>query len=271
MAVYADVLVILNLYINYFLVRAAALLLRRDVSRRRSVIAASIGAAASLVMLLPSLPFPAVAAIKLAVCAGMTLAAFGWHGRGALALEALCMALMSFLFAGASLALWTFCAPSGMVYENGTAYFNVSLPALAAFTAAAYAAVRVVRFFDKKRRRARRTCEVAVTLGGKSAKLHGFADTGNGLRDPFSGRAVVICRRDALGELLPAQVAAYLNGSPDGALRLVPCRTVTGVKPLPVFRADSVTIDGKAVEAVIGVSDELDGSQCIFDPEIISM
>ena len=222
-------------------------------------------------ILLPSLPFFAVTGIKLLVCAGMTLAAFGWHGRASLALETLCMALMSFLFAGAALALWTFCAPFGMAYGNGTAYFDVSLPALAAFTAAAYAAVRVVRFFDKKRSRVQKNCEVAVTLAGKSAQLCGFADTGNGLRDPFSGRAVVICRREALGELLPAQVADYLDGKPNGALRLVPCRTVTGMKPLPVFKADSITINGKAVEAVIGVSDELDGCQCIFDPEIISM
>ena len=270
MAVYADVLVILNLYINYLLIRSAAALLRRDADRRRCLIAASIGAATSLTILLPSLPFYAVAAIKAAVCTAMTFAAFGRQKRGDFALSALCVTLMSFLFAGATLALWTFFAPFGMLWENGVAYFNVSLPALAVFTAAAYAAVRAVRFFDR-RRRAKKTCEVAISLAGKSALLRGFADTGNRLRDPFSGRAVVICRRDSLGELIPAQVADYLDGKPHDALRLVPCRTVTGLKPLPVFRADSVTIDGKAVEAVIGVSDELDGSQCIFDPELISM
>lgn len=288
MIIYADVLIILNLYINYFLIRAAALVLHRCVSRRRSVIAASIGAAAALVILLPKLPIAATAAIKLAVCFTMTLAAFGDFGEqtnaGAhkahffsktfikdLSVAALCVFFVSCVFAGVCMAIWYFFAPFGMVCENGVAYFNASLPTLAIFTVIAYAALRAVRFFDKKRRASQSLCEVKLFLSGKSVKLTGFADTGNSLRDPFTGQSVVVCRRSAISELVPENISAYFDGKPCGALKLVPCKTIAGEKPLPVFRAERILINGKPVEGVVGVCEELSCAECIFDPEIFSM
>ena len=77
LVIYADILVILNLYINYFLVRSAALLLRRDLSSKRCLLAAGIGAVAALSALLPELPFWAVAGIKAAVGCAVVFTAFG--------------------------------------------------------------------------------------------------------------------------------------------------------------------------------------------------
>ena len=42
MVIYGDVLIIFNLYINYFLVRGAALLLRRELSGKRCLLAAAV-------------------------------------------------------------------------------------------------------------------------------------------------------------------------------------------------------------------------------------
>lgn len=289
MIIYADVLIVINLYINYFLIRAAALILRRSTSRRRSAIAASIGAASSLVILAQELPLAATVGIKIAVCAAMTLAAFGNFALPARAAQkrkasflrelfgkdfvaaALCVLAVSCVFAGAFMALWYFFAPFGMLYENGIAYFNVSLPILAVFTIIAYALVRAVRFFDRKRQTSRGRFEVEISLGGKAVQLAGFADTGNSLRDPFSGLAVIVCKRSAIEQLLPESVLGYLDGKSCGAIKLIPCKTLAGEKPLPAFRAERILISGKPVEAIVGVCGELGGADCIFDPEIISI
>ena len=51
LVIYIDVLLVVNLYINYFLVRGTSLMLRRKVSPRRVILASAVGAVGSLLIL----------------------------------------------------------------------------------------------------------------------------------------------------------------------------------------------------------------------------
>ena len=276
LVIYADILVILNLYINYFLVRSAALLLRRDLSSKRCLLAAGIGAVAALSALLPELPFWAVAGIKAAVGCAVVFAAFGRQKKIDFVISLLCFLIISFVFAGLMLALWTFFAPFDMVYSNGVAYFNIPIAAIAVFTAAAYGAVKAVRYFSDRRLSCRRICRVKITVTGVTAELKGLADTGNGLCDIFSGKSVIVCRRDSVENIIPEAVRKYLDGkaadSTDG-IRLLPCRTIAAESLIPVFSAASITIDGKTADGFIGVTKNTLGEDidCVFSPRIISL
>ena len=276
LVIYADILVILNLYINYFLVRSAALLLRRDLSSKRCLLAAGIGAVAALSALLPELPFWAVAGIKAAVGCAVVFAAFGRQKKIDFVISLLCFLIISFVFAGLMLALWTFFAPFDMVYSNGVAYFNIPIAAIAVFTAAAYGAVKAVRYFYDRRLSCRRICRVKITVTGVTAELKGLADTGNGLCDIFSGKSVIVCRRDSVENIIPEAVRKYLDGkaadSTDG-IRLLPCRTIAAESLIPVFSAASITIDGKTADGFIGVTKNTLGEDidCVFNPKIISL
>ena len=55
LVIYIDVLLVVNLYINYFLVRGTSLMLRRKVSPRRVILASAVGAVGSLLILVPDL------------------------------------------------------------------------------------------------------------------------------------------------------------------------------------------------------------------------
>lgn len=276
LVIYADILVILNLYINYFLVRSAALLLRRDLSPKRCLLAAGIGAVAALSALLPEMPFWAVAGIKAAVGCAVVFAAFGRQKKIDFVISLLCFLVISFVFAGLMLALWTFFAPFDMVYSNGVAYFNIPIAAIAVFTAAAYGAVRAVRYFSDRRLSCRRICRVKITVGGVTAELKGLADTGNDLCDIFSGKSVIVCRRDSVESIIPEAVRGYLEGtaadSMDG-IRLLPCRTIADESLIPVFLAASITIDGKSADGFIGITKNPLGEDidCVFNPKIISL
>ena len=276
LVIYADILVILNLYINYFLVRSAALLLRRDLSSKRCLLAAGIGAVAALSALLPELPFWAVAGIKAAVGCAVVFAAFGRQKKIDFVISLLCFLIISFVFAGLMLALWTFFAPFDMVYSNGVAYFNIPIAAIAVFTAAAYGAVKAVRYFSDRRLSCRRICRVKITVTGVTAELKGLADTGNGLCYIFRGKSVIVCRRDSVENIIPEAVRKYLDGkaadSTDG-IRLLPCRTIAAESLIPVFSAASITIDGKTADGFIGVTKNTLGEDidCVFNPKIISL
>lgn len=273
LVIYADILVILNLYINYFLVRSAALLLHRDISSKRCLLAAGIGAAAALSALLPELPFWAVAGIKTVVGCAVVFAAFGKQKKIDFVISLLCFLVISFVFAGLMLALWTFFAPFDMAYSNGVAYFNIPIGGIALFTAAAYGAVRTVRYFSDRRLNCGRICRVSVAAGSVALELKGLADTGNGLCDIFSGKAVIVCRRESVEDIIPEAVRGYLEGKAVDGIRLLPCRTVAAETVIPIFCGVKISIDGKPADGFIGITKNTlgEGIDCVFNPKIISL
>lgn len=272
MVVYVDVLIVLNLYINYFLIRASAVMLRRVCTRKRCVLAALAGAAGSLVILLPELPFPVVTLIKITLGTLIVFIAFGKQKPADLAVCVLFFLVVSFIFAGAMLALWMFAAPLGMVWSNGTAYFNIPLSAVAAFTAAAYCAVRLVRYLADRRLHCERICAVKIATNGCAVKLRGLCDTGNELCDLLSGKHIVICRYEKIAPIAPSNALEYFDGKLSESLRVVPCRTVAAQTLVPIFKAD-ITIDGRSADGFVGITKSPLGEDvdCIFNPKIISI
>lgn len=273
MAVYIDVLIVLNLYINFFLIRSTALITRRDCYTKRCLLSAAVGAVGSLVILLPELPFLVIAFEKLILGGIMVFVAFGKQKPADYAVCALFFLVVSFSFAGLMMALWTFISPLGMVFTNGVAYFDIPLAAIAAFTAAAYFTVKLVRYLTDRRLRCSKICSVKITVNGSEITLRGLPDTGNGLCDIITGKPVIICYFDKVLEIAPQNVRDYLNGTIGDGIRLVPLKTVSSDALIPVFKADKITIDGKSASAIIGVTKnpmqtEID---CIFNPKIIQI
>lgn len=271
LVVYVDVLVVLNLYINYFLIRATLLMARQSRTRPRCLLAALVGALGSLVILLPELPFIIVVFEKIALGALIVFVTFGKQKPADFAIRILFFLVVSFTFAGVMLALWTFAAPFGMVYSNGTAYFNIPIAAIAAFTAAAYCAVRLVRFISDRRIHCNKICAVKISMSGCEVELRGLSDTGNELCDIFSGKPVVICKYEKIAPLIPSDVLNYFDGKPSESLRVIPCRTIAAQTLVPIFKAD-ISIDGKEADGFVGVTKNPLGNDvdCIFNPKIVS-
>lgn len=272
MVVYVDVLIVLNLYINYFLIRATVMIMRRTCSQKRCVLSAFIGALGSLVILLPELPFFAVVLIKIALGALIVFVAFGRQKPSDFAVCALFFLVVNFTFAGIMLALWKFAAPFGMVWSNGTAYFNIPISAIASFTAAAYCAVRLVRFLADKRLHCDKICAVKISSDACEVSLRGLCDTGNQLCDLFSGKPIIVCCFDKIAPIVPNDILDYFNGRFSETLRIIPCRTIGAETLVPIFKA-RITIDGKSADGFVGVTKKTLGVDidCVFNPKIISI
>ena len=74
--IYIDVLLAVNIFINYFLLLAAAKFLAVRRIRLRILAASILGAAYSLTMLLPSIPMVLALLMKLAMSASLVFVAF---------------------------------------------------------------------------------------------------------------------------------------------------------------------------------------------------
>ena len=246
--VYADVLMAVNFLIDYLLLLFCGRLGGRAIFRRRLLLGALIGALVSLVIFLPPLPFWAMTGIKLLSAAAMVALAFRWQGVRGFCWDVFLFFTVSFLLAGICLGLWLGFGAGGLFCRNGVTYFQVSLPVLLGTVSGAYL---LLTLYDRLRRSpAGETAAVTLSRNGRTIRLRALRDSGNRLKEPFSGSPVAVAELAPVLSLLTEEEAAaalapdYPTGESPPSLRPVPCRTVQGAGLLPAFRPDRVEVTG---------------------------
>lgn len=243
MVIYADILLLVNFAVDYFLLRLTAVILRAHPPLWRTLFASLAAAATSLYIFLPQSPAIIEIAVRTVFSLLITLIGFGFKGARRFFRTSAIFLLITFGYAGCMAALWYTLKPRGMAINNSVVYINISPVALILSSAAFYFAASAVKlFFGKKTARAER-CTVTVFIGGKSVKLEGITDTGNGLSDPFTGKAVIVMNKD---DLLP-----LLEGDSSPRFRTLPCTTVSGSALLNAYRTDKVVIEKTGKKTVI--------------------
>lgn len=258
--IYLDSLFALNAMIDYFLLLCAARVTGAVLHRLRIALAAVLGGLWAVACVLPGFEFLSFAPVKLVPAVFMALIAFGGERR-------LWRCLIAFLAVSAAFggAVWAASMLAGGGMYGGRVYLPVSMRVLVLSFALCYAGVSLV-FRRAGKRAEREILPLAVTLRGRTLSLRALRDTGNGLYDPVSGRAVAVAELGALRPLLPE----LAGGRPDaealfsalckldglaGRVTLVPYSALgTGHGLLAAIRPDRAVISGKEADILIGIS-----------------
>lgn len=246
MTVYADVLLVINLFVNYILLQCSARIMKSSASRLRILLGAAIGSVYGLVIFLPKLPSFAELALRLAVTGVIVIATFGISTLRKFLRCYFTFFAVSMVFGGIMLALWLTAAPVGMVYSNGVVYFDINLTVLAVSTVVCFGIVSFVSSIIERRAPRESSAQVTVAVEGRTVTLRALIDTGNSLHEGFSGYPVAVAERKELKGVLPAAVEDYLDGkelnTDSTDFRLVFHKTVSGVGTLPAFKPNYMEI-----------------------------
>ncbi len=241
--IYVDVLVIINIYINYGLLLLTCFAVRRSAERQKILLGSLFGGIYSLIILVPGISDTAVSLSRVPALAVMVIISFGFGGAREYLKCAFAFLGVNLIFAGAMFLLWFFFCPQNMYFNGGIVYFGIDALTLVLLTVAAYVLLRVISVFTRSRVPRNLIYAAEIVCSGKSCFCRAFYDSGNGLCDPFSGEGVIIVNADvlvgAVGEGLSDnfQVCAEEKG-----YRLIPTKSVSGARLLPSFRADRVII-----------------------------
>ena len=130
MIVYADILIILNLAVDYFLLRAAACLQHLNPPLWRMLLSSLAGGSSSLYIFLPPRGVILDILFRTAVCAAMTFICFGFGKIKRFLRTCGVFLLVTFGYGGAMTALWYLLKPSGLTVINSVVYFNISTAVL---------------------------------------------------------------------------------------------------------------------------------------------
>lgn len=261
--VYIDSVFLLNGLMDYLLLLATAQLAGCALRRLRFLLGAVAGGAYAVAVFLPGCAFLSALPVKLACGVLLCLIAFGGERR--LFRLVLLFFAVSCAFAGCVLALGLL-AGREVPMANGVFYTDVDGKVLLISAATAYLVFTVVFRCSARHGGARGILiPVTVALGDRSVSLTALCDTGNALRDPVTGRQVlVVCgarlgtlwlpalRGILTGEALrrPAELLEILSRGEDGRrFRLIAYQSV-GVEGglLLAFRSDWAEVAGQRYE-----------------------
>ncbi len=245
MTVYADVLLVINLFVNYALLLCSSIIMKNTASRLRVLLGASIGAFYGLVIFLPAIPKGVELILRLTATGLIVLGTFGFKNLRYFLRCFFTFFAVSFAFGGIMLVLWVTVAPIGMVYNNGAVYFDIDLPVLAVSTVVSFAVVSLISHFTARRAPKESVALVKIAYHNEIVNATALIDTGNSLCEAFSGYPVALGEYNMLKNILPSAVNDYLDGKeiePSADFRVVMHKTVSGTGVLPVFRPDYIEI-----------------------------
>ena len=250
--VYIDLYVLINASMNLLCLMITASLLHRKCSRPRAFLAAFLGGIYAAGALLCGIE--GVLGMLLDLLAGGLMCTVAFSGKRISFLRflqsAAVEALVSMLLGGVMTGLYSLLnrldLPLDALEEEGLSVWMFLLLSLAAglFTLGGG------RFFGFSKRT--KSVVLEVRLFEKSLTLRALVDSGNLLRDPVSGRGVIIVERTLLAQALPPSLAhALASTSPEAWLsdrryvrqiRLIPTHTATGDAILPAILPDAITV-----------------------------
>lgn len=277
--IYIDILLFLNFYITYFLISGTCCILHRKISVSRRIVGSLWGAAVSLFILLPELPLYINLAAKIVISSVIVLLSMGYGGIGTFLKNAFLFFIINCVYAGIMMAIWLFSAPLGMVYNNGTAYFDLPLWSIILSTAAAYVMIRVIRYFMDSKPDLDKKYTIEITTDSGTAVLRALPDSGNKAVDFLTGLPVIFCSTASCTKIMPDKIKMLLNGEITDTIkgiRIIPCCTVSGETAAICFKPQKITIcydsNAKEADALIGFtksglgSDEYDA---VFSPDLL--
>ncbi len=272
MVVYADILIILNVIVDYFLLSITAKILKNGASVFRLISASVLGGVSSLIIFLPPI-YPLLQMVaNLAISALIAFTAFGFCTYKKFLKNIFCFFAVSFLYAGGMLAIFSIGNFGGMVINNSVVYINISPFFLILFSAMSYIVILVLRGIFKKKSAVAERCSINIFLEKRNIEVDAIVDTGNSIEDSFGTGEVIIID----GDIFEAVFSDLGQEKLRSRYRVLPCTTVSGGDLLEGYRCDKaqITYNNKVIELarpIVAMSKVAFGSDysAIINPEIL--
>lgn len=248
--IYVDVLISVNLIINYFILLATSKFLRFTVRRRNIILASILAALFSLYIFIPEVNIFLSIIIKLIMSVFIVAIAFGIKNKNRFLKAIACFYSSSFGFCGIIFGLWYLVSADNLIVKNGVVYIDISPTFLLLATALSYIIIRIINLITGRQSPKNLFCDVKLENNNKILQIRAKIDTGNTLKEPFSNIPVIVAEYKYIKNIVPSNFTNFLNESntlPSSDLiennfRIIPYKVISSNGMLPAFKPDKVTI-----------------------------
>lgn len=235
--VYVDVLLVVNLIVDFFLLKITFKLLKTDPKPIRVLISSGIGAVSSLYIFFPESGAFIDITVQLIISSLMMLSALGFKTLKYFLRSVAVFFTVTCVYGGIMTALWQVLKPKGMIINNSVIYFNISPLVLILSSVSGYFLYLFLNKILALPSKTAKKCSLNLYALGKSVGLTGIIDTGNSITDVLSNSEIIIVDKAVAVSLLGTE---DFSNDPLYATRYrtIPCETVMGRSLLEGFRCD---------------------------------
>lgn len=274
MKIYIDLLILTNFILTMVYLETLGKLVHRKISGGRLAVSSIIGGLFSLIIVMNGASYPIAWMITVLKGVGIMLTllfCFKYKSVRQYFKYLFIYCAVRLVYLGATLVFWQLSDSKKIYVRNYTFYFDISLLKLTLAVITAYIILSLYEFFTS-RNSADSTAYTAIFKSGDyTLKLPAVSDSGNKLRDSFTGIPIVIFYCSELySHYKLDENYENLNG-----FRLVPFNTVNGGGLIPVTAKGEVTIidnkdNAKQIKCCVGIlKSDNSRSRAIFDPILL--
>jgi stage II sporulation protein GA (sporulation sigma-E factor processing peptidase) len=213
--IYIDVLFVVNLLINYILLRACSVFSGLKINKYRILLGAFIGACYAVLIFFPNFSVIYSTICKMLISMLIVAASFPFYSIRSYIKALLIFYIVSFGFGGCVLGIFYFSdvgTKLGAVYSNGVLYFNLPWTILALAGTLFYIAIKLFAFFSGRTYKVNNLRKkLYLSFGENTAEITALLDTGNSLVDPVSLSPVIIAEYRQLKNLFSEDIRITLD------------------------------------------------------------
>lgn len=212
MTIYIDVILIENLIMNFIILYATGLVLKRKIKKVRLILASLLGAIYSLLTYISSFEIYTNIILKLILSILMVYIAFNAPNVKQIGKDLLLFYLVSFVFGGAAFAFIYIIKPQDILMKNGL--FLGTYPLKTVVLGAIIAFIIVIAAFKIVKSRFSTKdmyCRIKIRLNEKEIETNAMIDSGNLLKEPISNTPVIIVEHTLLYDCMPKEILNNLE------------------------------------------------------------
>ena len=212
MTVYVDVVFMENLFMNYIILFATAVINKVEIKLIRILLSSILGSIYAVVAYTNILSNSTGVIIKILLSVAMIYIAFKPEGFKRFIKQLLIFYLATFTFGGVAFALLYFVKPGELLIENGI--YIGTYPIKIALLGGIVGFVIITIAFNLIKGKLSKNdmfCNISIYIDSKRKDMISMIDTGNLLKEPITGMPVIIVQKEELKDIIPMEILKNVN------------------------------------------------------------
>ena len=218
MTIYIDVVLFENLIMNYIILLATGIILKIKIKHLRLIIASLIGAIYSIFGYISNIKAYSNMILKIILSIIIIYVAYNPQDVKKMWKELLVFYLTSFAFGGAAFALIYIVKPQDILMKNGLFLGTYPLKTVILAAIVTFILIIVKSKISKKDM----FKDIKINIEGKEVQVKAMVDTGNMLKEPISGKPVIVVEHTLLYDILPKEILNNLEKILGGDIESLP-------------------------------------------------
>ena len=263
MTIYIDIVLLENIFMNYIIISATSIILKKQIRLFRFILSSTIGSIYAVFSYVSNTQVYSSLILKILLSISMIYIAFNPKNIKVLLKELMIFYLTSFTFGGVSFSFIYFLKPQNILIQNGVLIGTYPIKIIIAGGIVGFIVI-TLSFKTIKAKISRKDiyCTINIKINEKKTSTKAIIDTGNFLKDPISKLPVIVVQKDVLKECVPQNILDNLENIITGKdidlgefsprIRFIPFNSLGKENGILLgIKAEDVEIEKDGIDSII--------------------